>query len=109
MKGDDDTFVRVDAIINEARKVRGDRSLYIGNINYFHEPLRSGKWAVTYEVLHKSCFSFLVLVFYLFPGISAPQVLYVLVVLYSMLPIILLFVEFGYIACSLGPLSKIHC
>ncbi|KAH6758359.1 Galactosyltransferase family protein [Perilla frutescens var. frutescens] len=49
MKGDDDTFVRVDAIINEARNVRVDRSLYIGNINYYHEPLRSGKWAVTYE------------------------------------------------------------
>ncbi|XP_057791948.1 hydroxyproline O-galactosyltransferase GALT6-like [Salvia miltiorrhiza] len=49
MKGDDDTFVRVDAIINEARAVREDRSLYIGNINYFHEPLRSGKWAVTHE------------------------------------------------------------
>lgn len=50
MKGDDDTFVRVDAIINEARKVREGRSLYIGNINYSHKPLRSGKWAVTYEV-----------------------------------------------------------
>ncbi|KAL6559448.1 Hydroxyproline O-galactosyltransferase galt6 [Orobanche gracilis] len=49
MKGDDDTFVRVDAIINEAKKVPEGRSLYIGNINYNHKPLRSGKWAVTYE------------------------------------------------------------
>ncbi|KAK4394574.1 Hydroxyproline O-galactosyltransferase GALT6 [Sesamum angolense] len=49
MKGDDDTFVRVDAIIAEAKKVPESRSLYIGNINYYHKPLRSGKWAVTYE------------------------------------------------------------
>ncbi|MBA0851399.1 hypothetical protein Goshw_019178, partial [Gossypium schwendimanii] len=49
MKSDDDTFVRVDAVINEAKKVHRDRSFYIGNINYYHRPLRAGKWAVTYE------------------------------------------------------------
>ncbi|KAI9086430.1 hypothetical protein K1719_031514 [Acacia pycnantha] len=49
MKCDDDTFIRVDAVINEARKVPGDRSFYIGNINHFHKPLRHGKWAVTYK------------------------------------------------------------
>ncbi|KAL8091730.1 hydroxyproline O-galactosyltransferase GALT6-like [Apium graveolens] len=49
MKCDDDTFVRVDAVINEASKVARDRSLYVGNINYYHKPLRYGKWAVTYE------------------------------------------------------------
>ncbi|KAI9126379.1 hypothetical protein K1719_002800 [Acacia pycnantha] len=49
MKCDDDTFVRVDSIIGEARKVSRDRSFYIGNINYHHRPLRHGKWAVTYE------------------------------------------------------------
>ncbi|XP_075503411.1 hydroxyproline O-galactosyltransferase GALT6-like [Primulina tabacum] len=49
MKGDDDTFVRVDAIIKEAKKVPNTRSLYVGNINYHNKPLRSGKWAVTYE------------------------------------------------------------
>ncbi|WOH10500.1 hypothetical protein DCAR_0729969 [Daucus carota subsp. sativus] len=49
MKCDDDTFVRVDAIIKEANKVASDRSMYIGNINYYHKPLRYGKWAVTYE------------------------------------------------------------
>ncbi|OIW17241.1 hypothetical protein TanjilG_00204 [Lupinus angustifolius] len=49
MKGDDDTFVRLDAVIDEARKVPDDMSFYIGNINYYHKPLRSGKWAVTYE------------------------------------------------------------
>ncbi|KAK1363359.1 hydroxyproline O-galactosyltransferase GALT6-like [Heracleum sosnowskyi] len=49
MKCDDDTFVRVDAVIKEANKVANDRSLYIGNINYYHKPLRYGKWAVTYE------------------------------------------------------------
>ena len=50
MKCDDDTFVRVDAALNEAKKVSEGRSLYIGNINYYHKPLRYGKWAVTYEV-----------------------------------------------------------
>lgn len=50
MKCDDDTFVRVDAVLKEARKARKHRSLYIGNLNYHHKPLRFGKWAVTYEV-----------------------------------------------------------
>uniref|UniRef100_A0A2N9G672 Galectin domain-containing protein n=1 Tax=Fagus sylvatica TaxID=28930 RepID=A0A2N9G672_FAGSY len=49
MKCDDDTFVRVDAVFNEAKQVPKGRSLYIGNINYYHKPLRYGKWAVTYE------------------------------------------------------------
>lgn len=51
MKCDDDTFVRVDTVLKEAHKVGEDKSLYIGNINYHHKPLRYGKWAVTYEVL----------------------------------------------------------
>ncbi|GMP58165.1 hypothetical protein CsSME_00021931 [Camellia sinensis var. sinensis] len=50
MKCDDDTFVRIDAVIEEAKKVHGGRSLYVGNINYYHKPLRNGKWAVTYEL-----------------------------------------------------------
>ncbi|KAJ8499876.1 hypothetical protein OPV22_010428 [Ensete ventricosum] len=49
MKCDDDTFVRLDSVLKEIKKVPADRSLYIGNINYYHKPLRSGKWAVTYE------------------------------------------------------------
>lgn len=49
MKCDDDTFVRLDSVIKEAKKL-GDKSLYIGNMNYYHKPLRNGKWAVTYEV-----------------------------------------------------------
>ncbi|GMN41739.1 hypothetical protein TIFTF001_010961 [Ficus carica] len=49
MKCDDDTFVRVDTVLKEAHKVNEDKSLYIGNINYHHKPLRYGKWAVTYE------------------------------------------------------------
>ncbi|KAM0982565.1 hypothetical protein ACFXTH_015463 [Malus domestica] len=49
MKCDDDTFVRVGAVIREAHKVPEGRSLYVGNINYYHKPLRYGKWAVTYE------------------------------------------------------------
>jgi hydroxyproline O-galactosyltransferase 2/3/4/5/6 len=50
MKCDDDNFVRIKSVMDEVRKVPEDRSLYIGNINYYHKPLRSGKWAVTYEV-----------------------------------------------------------
>lgn len=49
MKCDDDTFVRVDAVIDEANKASSGRSFYVGNINYYHKPLRYGKWAVTYE------------------------------------------------------------
>ncbi|OIV95728.1 hypothetical protein TanjilG_05276 [Lupinus angustifolius] len=49
MKGDDDTFVRVDAVLDEARNVPDDMTFYIGNINYYHKPMRYGKWAVTYE------------------------------------------------------------
>ncbi|KAM7269019.1 hypothetical protein ACFE04_024516 [Oxalis oulophora] len=49
MKADDDNFVRVDAVLNEVRKVADNESVYIGNMNYYHQPLRHGKWAVTYE------------------------------------------------------------
>ncbi|PWA34308.1 galactosyltransferase family protein [Artemisia annua] len=49
MKCDDDTFVRVDAVLNEANKIADGKSLYVGNINYYHKPLRYGKWSVTYE------------------------------------------------------------
>ncbi|KAE8696592.1 putative beta-1,3-galactosyltransferase 19 [Hibiscus syriacus] len=48
MKCDDNTFVRVDSVITEVQKF-GDKSIYIGNMNYYHKPLRDGKWAVTYE------------------------------------------------------------
>jgi len=50
MKCDDDTFVRIDSVLDQVKKVRNDKSVYVGSINYFHRPLRSGKWAVTYEV-----------------------------------------------------------
>ncbi|KAL2572791.1 hypothetical protein AAZV13_17G087100 [Glycine max] len=49
MKGDDDTFVKIDAVMNQARNVPRSMSFYIGNINYRHKPLRWGKWAVTYK------------------------------------------------------------
>ncbi|KAK4799102.1 hypothetical protein SAY86_024467 [Trapa natans] len=49
MKCDDDTFVRVDSVLDETKKVPAGSSLYIGNMNYYHKPLRNGKWAVTYE------------------------------------------------------------
>ncbi|VAI23580.1 unnamed protein product [Triticum turgidum subsp. durum] len=49
MKCDDDTFVRIDAVLDQVKKVKNGGSMYVGNINYYHRPLRSGKWAVTYE------------------------------------------------------------
>lgn len=49
MKCDDDTFVRFDSVITEIVNVPSGTSLYMGNINFHHRPLRQGKWAVTYE------------------------------------------------------------
>ncbi|KAG5515895.1 hypothetical protein RHGRI_036813 [Rhododendron griersonianum] len=49
MKCDDDTFVRVDTVMKEIEGISPKRSLYMGNLNLLHRPLRSGKWAVTYE------------------------------------------------------------
>ncbi|CAN6213425.1 unnamed protein product [Urochloa humidicola] len=49
MKCDDDTFVRLDSVVAEIKKVPSGRSLYMGSINIQHKPLRNGKWAVTYE------------------------------------------------------------
>lgn len=50
MKCDDDTFIRVDTILKELDGVSTEKSLYMGNLNLLHRPLRTGKWAVTYEV-----------------------------------------------------------
>lgn len=50
MKCDDDTFIRLDAVMNEVEHIAPKRSLYMGNLNLLHRPLRSGKWAVTFEV-----------------------------------------------------------
>eukprot|EP00250_Pteridium_aquilinum_P007787 c17438_g1_i1 orf=290-2386(+) len=49
MKCDDDTFIRVDAVLDELKVVSQAESLYMGNLNMFHRPLRTGKWAVTFE------------------------------------------------------------
>ncbi|GMH15340.1 hypothetical protein Nepgr_017181 [Nepenthes gracilis] len=49
MKCDDDTFVRVDEIVKEAKRVHSDKSFFLGKMNFYHKPLRKGKWAVTYE------------------------------------------------------------
>lgn len=49
MKVDDDTFVRVDAVLKELKMVGQAENLYLGNMNMFHRPLRTGKWAVTFE------------------------------------------------------------
>lgn len=50
MKCDDDTFIRVDTVLKEIRGVSPNRSLYMGNLNLLHRPLRTGKWAVSFEV-----------------------------------------------------------
>ncbi|XP_058071552.1 hydroxyproline O-galactosyltransferase GALT2-like isoform X2 [Magnolia sinica] len=50
MKCDDDTFVRVDTILTVIKGTSPKKSLYMGNLNLLHTPLRSGKWAVTYEL-----------------------------------------------------------
>ena len=50
MKCDDDTFVRVDTVLKEIDGISPKRSLYMGNLNLLHRPLRNGKWAVTYVV-----------------------------------------------------------
>ncbi|MED6184782.1 Hydroxyproline O-galactosyltransferase galt6 [Stylosanthes scabra] len=49
MKGDDDTFLKLDVILEKARHIPDYISFYFGNMNYHHKPLRHGKWAVTYE------------------------------------------------------------
>ncbi|KAF8413531.1 hypothetical protein HHK36_001522 [Tetracentron sinense] len=49
MKCDDDTFIRVDTVLKEIEGISPKSSLYMGNLNLLHQPLRNGKWAVTYE------------------------------------------------------------
>uniref|UniRef100_A0A0E0D4U0 Galectin domain-containing protein n=1 Tax=Oryza meridionalis TaxID=40149 RepID=A0A0E0D4U0_9ORYZ len=49
MKCDDDTFVRLDSVMADVRKIPYGKSFYLGNINYYHRPLREGKWAVSFE------------------------------------------------------------
>ncbi|EEF31313.1 transferase, transferring glycosyl groups, putative [Ricinus communis] len=49
MKCDDDTFVRVETVLKEIDGISSKKSLYMGNLNLLHRPLRSGKWAVTFE------------------------------------------------------------
>ncbi|KAF5738334.1 Galactosyltransferase family protein isoform 1 [Tripterygium wilfordii] len=49
MKCDDDTFVRVESVLKEIGGISHNKSLYMGNLNLLHRPLRNGKWAVTYE------------------------------------------------------------
>ncbi|KAL6567276.1 Hydroxyproline O-galactosyltransferase galt2 [Orobanche gracilis] len=49
MKCDDDTFIRVDTVLKDIEGMPSGGSLYLGNLNLLHRPLRSGKWAVSYE------------------------------------------------------------
>lgn len=58
MKCDDDTFVRVDVVLKEISIMGQNKPIYMGNLNLLHRPLRSGKWAVTYEVLSALIFLF---------------------------------------------------
>jgi hypothetical protein len=51
MKCDDDTFVRVDVVLRHIKLNNGGKPLYMGNLNLLHRPLRTGKWAVTDEVI----------------------------------------------------------
>jgi hypothetical protein len=52
MKTDDDTFVRVDAVLSAIRKTNHTRSLLLGYIEFTSEPSRDteSKWYVDYEV-----------------------------------------------------------
>eukprot|EP00249_Psilotum_nudum_P011010 c22912_g1_i1 orf=266-2434(-) len=49
LKCDDDTFVNIEAVMREVRKAGYLENLYVGSINMYHKPLRTGKWAVTFE------------------------------------------------------------
>lgn len=49
MKCDDDTFIRVDTVLKEIGGVSPNKSLYMGNLNLLHRPLRTGKWAVSFQ------------------------------------------------------------
>ncbi|KAJ1266381.1 hypothetical protein BS78_08G146900 [Paspalum vaginatum] len=49
MKCDDDTFVRLDIVLQQITTYNRSIPLYLGNLNLLHRPLRRGKWAVTYE------------------------------------------------------------
>lgn len=52
MKTDDDTFVRVDAVLSAIQNSRHNHSILLGNIEFTNEPERdeSNKWFVTKEV-----------------------------------------------------------
>lgn len=55
MKCDDDTFIRVETILRDIEGMSPGRPLYLGNLNLLHRPLRTGKWAVSYEVHMFTC------------------------------------------------------
>ncbi|KAL8461017.1 hypothetical protein ACS0TY_032485 [Phlomoides rotata] len=49
MKCDDDTFIRIETVIRDIESMSRERPLYLGNLNLLHRPLRTGKWAVSFE------------------------------------------------------------
>lgn len=69
MKCDDDTFIRVESILKQIDGVSPEKSLYMGNLNLRHRPLRTGKWAVTWEV------QWLVLFACIHSSMKLPQIL----------------------------------
>ena len=52
MKTDDDTFVRVDAVLSAIQNSRHNHSILLGNIEFTNEPERdeSNKWFVSMKV-----------------------------------------------------------
>ena len=58
MKADDDTFVRLESVLEVIRDSKIVQGLYMGSMNEWHRPLRSGKWAVTVEVFFEIVYLF---------------------------------------------------
>ena len=60
MKADDDTFVRVDAVLSAIQNSRHNHSILLGNIEFTNEPERdeSNKWFVSMKVRNHFSYQF---------------------------------------------------
>lgn len=60
MKTDDDTFVRVDAVLSAIQNSRHNHSILLGNIEFTNEPERdeSNKWFVSMKVWNHFSYQF---------------------------------------------------
>lgn len=60
MKTDDDTFVRVDAVLSAIHNSRHNDSILLGNIEFTNEPERdeSNKWFVSLKVQNHLSYGF---------------------------------------------------